>query len=739
MKIWLKSIMRSNSPSADNHQDKQTPQVDKLANSNRRRSMSARPSRSRSNGDGVRRHKNHMAATAPDPEPELDSGDKPDPIPTIFRRANPFSRARSKSSSGRRPPSPPGHDGNRRACSRSSSRPRARSKSAPRGKSRATSYRSMNSAPMDGTMASSGGRSSERAEKRSSIPRSKSGGNFSNYRMDDDVARRRSFNSNNRKSAPDPPREDRESHHRQSSSSGKKRYHSCNATKQSYLDYLGLPRGLLKSFSRDLHKCDLRIWLIDNSTAMLERDSHRVSGSLDDIKKIDGVTRWEELSSTIAFHVDMATRCWIPTRSFLINYQKSSKTPQKFTLCCKTPDDIQSEIKQYKRFMKYATPKTPFNPLALSIQTIRKIIAPGAKRLIQEGKHINLVICTQGIPTDMEGNTGPSVTKEFKESIRSLSELPVKIIVRVVSDDENVFDFYNALDGQLDSLDVLDDFWGEGLEVYLRNPWLAYGLGLHRFREAGMAWELVNDIDERTLRIDEVYDFCKLFFLGSKNSTSLPDPRVNWDGFCHALSNVLQREKAQWNPVSNKLTPWIDLNKLAAMYGPKKPQPQPTPHSNTRSPSDHRRGQRQPPQSTHHQYRSQQHTRNPCTSQQSTSPPSSQPDDSSLPVDQQILRKWAKKPPDYDELHSLAHLLCTVPNTFPPNISVIEPHEYFDKWKPFSMDAFGDDDGQEDVVNRAVRKAKFFLHPDKLPKDLTDNQSTLFKTLWDVIHEKSGS
>jgi len=40
---------------------------------------------------------------------------------------------------------------------------------------------------------------------------------------------------------------------------------------------------------------------------------------------------------------------------------------------------------------------------------------------------------------------------------------------------------------------------------------------------------------------------------------------------------------------------------------------------------------------------------------------------------------------------------------------------------------------------KAVRKAKFFLHPDKLPKDLTDNQSTLFKTLWDVIHEKSGS
>lgn len=189
MRIRLKSKLRSNSPSADNHQDKQTSQVDKLANSNRRRSMSARPSRSRGNG------KKHTAATAPDPEPELDRGDKPDPISFLFRRANPLSRARSKSCSGRRPPSPPGLDGSGRSGSRARSRSRARSKSAPRDKSRATSYRSMNSAPMESTMASSGGRSTDRADKGSSIPRSKSGGNVSQYGMDDN-ARRRSFSSN---------------------------------------------------------------------------------------------------------------------------------------------------------------------------------------------------------------------------------------------------------------------------------------------------------------------------------------------------------------------------------------------------------------------------------------------------------------------------------------------------------------------------------------------------------------
>ncbi len=36
----------------------------------------------------------------------------------------------------------------------------------------------------------------------------------------------------------------------------------------------------------------------------------------------------------------------------------------------------------------------------------------------------------------------------------------------------------------------------------------------------------------------------------------------------------------------------------------------------------------------------------------------------------------------------------------------------------------------------ASKKVKLFLHPDKLPKDLTENQAQLFKTLWNDLHEK---
>lgn len=39
------------------------------------------------------------------------------------------------------------------------------------------------------------------------------------------------------------------------------------------------------------------------------------------------------------------------------------------------------------------------------------------------------------------------------------------------------------------------------------------------------------------------------------------------------------------------------------------------------------------------------------------------------------------------------------------------------------------------TFHAAVRKMKFFLHPDKLPHDLTEQQALLCRTLWDVITE----
>ncbi len=49
-------------------------------------------------------------------------------------------------------------------------------------------------------------------------------------------------------------------------------------------------------------------------------------------------------------------------------------------------------------------------------------------------------------------------------------------------------DFWNEIDHRLElELDVLDDFASEAEEVVAANPFITYGLPLHRMREFGLA------------------------------------------------------------------------------------------------------------------------------------------------------------------------------------------------------------------------------------------------------------
>lgn len=41
----------------------------------------------------------------------------------------------------------------------------------------------------------------------------------------------------------------------------------------------------------------------------------------------------------------------------------------------------------------------------------------------------------------------------------------------------------------------------------------------------------------------------------------------------------------------------------------------------------------------------------------------------------------------------------------------------------------------EEKLKKAVRKIRFFLHPDKLPKDLNPEQAFMVKMLWDVTSD----
>lgn len=103
--------------------------------------------------------------------------------------------------------------------------------------------------------------------------------------------------------------------------------------------------------------------------------------------------------------------------------------------------------------------------------------------------------------------------KEFKNALHSLEGLPVWLVIRLCTNDEDVVEFYNNIDGQLEfSLDVLDDFLAEAKEVYEHNKWLNYALPLHRMREMGFYHNLFDLIDERPYTKDELPAFFQILY-----------------------------------------------------------------------------------------------------------------------------------------------------------------------------------------------------------------------------------
>jgi len=169
-----------------------------------------------------------------------------------------------------------------------------------------------------------------------------------------------------------------------------------------------------------------------------------------------------------------------------------------------------------------------------------------------------------GMPTDEDGKEGPAVLRDFERAVRNLSKMPVRIVFRLCTEDEAVMDTFQKLGNKFDTgfCDVVRNYWAESKKVHMHNPWLTYAIGIHRLREAGLAWGLLNSLDKRPLTLLEVHEFCKMLF-----PEEIPHPR-NWNEFYQSLARLAGGEKTTWNPTANKKTLWLNLPKLREKYGP---------------------------------------------------------------------------------------------------------------------------------------------------------------------------
>ena len=501
-----------------------------------------------------------------------------------------------------------------------------------------------------------------------------------------------------------------------------------NPNQLAFLQSQGFPLGMIQTIMNVKDSFPLRVWILDNSTSMKVRDSHVLKPDYQQVS----VTRWEELRDCVSYHSDFYTLFGMPTRfALLSNPQQQTQNhpppPQYFSLL--QTGNLAQEQQVLRQVLTTVQPHGP-TTLTAQLNILIQYIASVDAALRARRHTLSIVLTTQGLPTNEKGESSPQIVEEFVQTLRRLETYPVWLVLRLCSDDEKAFEFYNALDSQ-DNLDVLDDFYGEALEVYLRNPWLCYALVLHRFRESGLRHSGLDAMDERALSFTELRDLGQFLF----GVALLPDPAVDWNGFIRALEACMVRERPHWNPILKTVTPWINIALLNATYGrgpygrPVVPPPQP---SQRWFPQQQQQQQAHPPFATTPPA--------PAPSSNSTSPTSKSAADQTLQqtgtsdtsdIKNAIEKTWAKEPPAYAENKNIAVLLGTLHLTF----ELLDPpeHEYFSKYHSFSQDALkGQDLG---VLKHAVRKTRLFLHPDKLPKDLNEQQQLLCRVLWDTISE----
>jgi hypothetical protein len=220
------------------------------------------------------------------------------------------------------------------------------------------------------------------------------------------------------------------------------------------------------------------------------------------------------------------------------------------------------------------------------------------------------------------------------------------------------------------------------MEVHLYNPWLTYGIGMHRLREAGLLPDIFNYLDERPLTLDELHEFCETFFIGDDGCIDLPHPRKSsWNNFFFALTMLVEKAKMQWNPVKKKMMPWIDLDRVKAMND-----------SGKLGCRRHSVGSHGTTDSTKND-----RPKSPPSDCQENGPSSKwlPKQNKWLPKQKRPEQKRSTSDNQKKEATGLQHFILTVPMMFPPTNDKVEPHEYFNKWKTVDSEAFTGVDGDE--------------------------------------------
>jgi len=318
---------------------------------------------------------------------------------------------------------------------------------------------------------------------------------------------------------------------------------------RSYLAGHRFPSGLIETFFSCIHKVPLRYVICDNSGSMAMTDVSRLCGANDPrTAKMQTCSRWKELQEMLTFQSELSelSQSQVEFR-FLNDFE-----PILMGVEGTGPDA--------KAMMQRAFENGPAGgtPLCKHVNEIAAEIRTQAPHLRANGQLAVLVIATDGESSD--GNVA--------QALSQLKDLPCWVIIRLCTADEAISNYWDSVDSQLEvRMDIISDYLDEGAQIQAANPWLTYGMPLHRMREFGMILKEFDMLDEALLSVDEMHFLAKAILgKGVGNETPIPDPSHDWNAFFTALRAANNREPSAWCPVSKRERNWVHSSTVSSKY-----------------------------------------------------------------------------------------------------------------------------------------------------------------------------
>ena len=100
-----------------------------------------------------------------------------------------------------------------------------------------------------------------------------------------------------------------------------------------------------------------------------------------------------------------------------------------------------------------------------------------------------------------------------------------------------------------------------------------------------------------------------------------------------------------------------------------------------------------------------------------------------------ILVDWALQRPAMQILRHIESLITSVHIVFPPKYGV-PGHEHFNKWSIVTLpEVMSGTQPDDEKLSKAVKKLRFVLHPDKLPREFTEEQTFMCRMIWDIVSD----